>query len=106
MGSYTQIDVFSDIIALDLGIVHPTIAVAPRNEMPKSIDEALKSMTKDESLRCRRKFRKILRGISSKKRILRMSRASKRREVMMEMRNRAWNVVASKHNYELADNDE
>jgi hypothetical protein len=106
MNAYRQIEVFSDIIALDLGIVHPKISAAPRDERPKSIDEALKSMTKDESSRCRRKFRKILRAIASKKRICRMSRASKRLEVMMDIRNRAWSVVAAKHNYELADNDE
>lgn len=106
MTVYKQIDIFSDIIALDLGIVHPTVAVAPRDERPKSIDEALASMTEDESTKCKRKFRKLLRGVASKKRICRMSKSSKRLEVMMDIRNRAWEVIVSKNNYELADNDE
>lgn len=106
MSAYKQIDIFSDMIALDLGVIHPTIASASRDERPRSIDEALASMTKDESLRCRRKFRKILRGILSKKRIDRLSNRSKRGHVMMEVRQRAWELVSKKHNYELADNDE
>jgi len=106
MSAYNQIDIFSDIIALDLGIIHPTIACAFRDEKPKSIDEALESMTKDESRRCRRKFRKILRDILSEKRIRRLSNRSKRGHVMMEVRQRAWTQVSEKHNYKLADNDE
>ena len=106
MSAYKQIDIFSDMIALDLGIIHPTIAGAFRDEKPRSIDEALASMTKDESRACRRKFRKILRRIFSKKRIDRLSNRSKRGHVMMEVRQRAWSQVVEKHNYKLADNDE
>jgi len=103
---YNQIDVFGDIIALDLGIIHPTVANAALHERPKGIDEALKSMTKDESLRCRRKFRKILKSLVNKKMVRRLSNLSKRHLVMMEIRQRAWHLVNKSNNYGLADNDE
>ena len=57
-----QINVFSDLIALQLGIIHPTIAEARASDIPKSIDLALESLTCEESRICRRKFRKISRS--------------------------------------------
>lgn len=100
---YQQIDIFSDLIALDLGIIHPTIANVSKDERPGSINEALSSMTVDESRRCRRKFRKLVRQHSRSEFRKRWSSRRKRSEVMMQIRNMAWDVVS---NQDLRDNDE
>lgn len=102
---YKQIDIFSDLIALQLGIIHPTIAAASKDDRPGSINDALSSMTDEESRRCRRKFRKIVRQRSKPEFRKRWSSRRKRSEVLMEIRNRAWNV-ASANGWKLSDNDE
>ena len=102
---YKQIDIFSDLIALQLGIIHPTIAAASKDDRPGSIDDALSSMTADESRRCRRKFRKIVRQRSKAEFRKRWSSRRKRSEVFMEIRSRAWDV-ASANGWQLSDNDE
>jgi hypothetical protein len=98
---YKQIDLFSDLVALQLGIIHPTISNASKSDRPGSINEAFESMTEDEVRSCKRKFRKVLRnsrfGSSSK----RMSPKRKRLAVMMEVRTLAWNAFDAS-----SDNDE
>ena len=104
---YRQIEIFSDLIALQLGIVHPTIATASKEERPRSIDEALASMSDDESRTCRRKFRKILRKCKSKnKNSDRWNQKRRRNEVFLSVRGRAWDVVQSASNNQHPDNDE
>jgi|688.fasta_scaffold895855_2 hypothetical protein len=100
---YQQIDIFSDLIALDLGIIHPTIAAASKDERPGSINEALASMTDSESRRCRRKFRKLVRQHSRPEFRKRWSSRRKRSEVMMQLRSMAWNTLDDQN---LRDNDE
>lgn len=100
---YHQIDIFSDLIALDLGIIHPTVANASKDERPGSIDDALSSMTIDESRRCRRKFRKLVRQHSRPEFRKRWSSRRKRSEVMLQLRSMAWAVAG---NQALQDNDE
>jgi hypothetical protein len=102
--SYLQIDIFSDLIALDLGIVHPTIALAARQDRPKSIDEALSSMTSKESRRTRRKFRKLVRNIHKQK-LNKTSIRRRRVDVMLAIRRQAWSMVKS-HSADSGDNDE
>jgi siroheme synthase (precorrin-2 oxidase/ferrochelatase) len=104
---YKQIDIFSDLIALQLGVVHPTIACAGREERPKSIDEALASMTASESRTCRRKFRKLLRqrNVPDETR-RRWTRKRCRSEVMLSLRARAWDVMSQSSGSQLSDNDE
>lgn len=100
---YEQIDIFSDLIALQLGIIHPTIACASKDNRPGSIDEALDSMTSAESKICRRKFRKLVRQRSRPEFRKRWSARRKRSEAMFELRNRAWNMVDRTN---TCDNDE
>lgn len=100
---YQQIDIFSDLIALDLGIIHPTIANASRDERPGSLNEAFASMTADEARRCRRKFRKLVRQHSRPEFRKRWSSRRKRSEVMLHLRNMAWDAVK---NQDIRDNDE
>ena len=103
---YRQIDIFSDLIALQLGIVHPTIASASKEERPRSIDEALASMSDDEARTCKRKFRKLLRKRKGKSTTAnRWSLKRNRAEVMLEIRGRAWDITMSA-NSQLSDNDE
>ena len=103
---YRQIDIFSDLIALQLGIVHPTVATASKEERPRSIDEALASMSDNEARTCKRKFRKILRKCKSKsKHSDRWNSRRKRNEVFLNVRGRAWDAVTSSGT-KLADNDE
>ena len=100
---YQQIDIFSDLIALDLGIIHPTIAAASKDERPGSINEALASMTDNESRCCRRKFRKLVRQHSRPEFRKRWSSRRKRSEVMMQLRSMAWSTLDDQN---LRDNDE
>jgi len=100
---YEQIDIFSDLIALQLGIIHPTIACASKEDRPGSIDEALASMSNDDSRACRRKFRKLFRKRSRPEFRKRWSSRRKRSEAMLEVRRRAWNMVDVKN---VCDNDE
>ncbi len=100
---YEQIDIFSDLIALQVGVIHPTIAEASKEDRPGSIDEALASMSKEESRACRRKFRKLVRRRSRPEFRKRWSSRRKRNEAMLELRTRAWNMVDRSS---LQDNDE
>jgi hypothetical protein len=100
---YEQIDIFSDLIALQIGVIHPTIAGASKDDRPGSIDEALASMSKEESRTCRRKFRKLVRQRSRPEFRKRWSSRRKRSEAMLELRTRAWNMVDRSN---LQDNDE
>ena len=104
---YRQIEIFSDLIALQLGIVHPTIASASKEERPRSIDEALDSMSDEEARTCKRKFRKILRACKSKSKYSDLWNSRRRRsEVLLTIRGRAWDVVQSASNNQHPDNDE
>jgi hypothetical protein len=100
---YEQIDIFSDLIALQLGIIHPKIAEASKSDHPGSIDEALASMSEREARACRRKFRKILRKRSRRKSSSLWSSRRKRTEVMIEIRGMAWAMVDG---HGVQDNDE
>ncbi len=100
---YEQIDIFSDLIALQIGIIHPTIADASKDDRPGSIDEALASMSKEESRACRRKFRKLVRQRSRPEFRKRWSSRRKRSEAMLELRSRAWSMVDMNN---VCDNDE
>lgn len=100
---YNQIDIFSDLIALDLGIIHPTIARAELSDIPRSIDSALASMTPEESRRCRRKFRKVLRRCSGSPSKAKWGPGRKRTAVMLDIRVKAWDKVDRS---KLSDNDE
>lgn len=100
---YEQIDIFSDLIALRLGIIHPTLAEASKNDRPGSIDEALASMSAGESRTCRRKFRKLFRQRSRAELRKRWSSRRKRSEAMLELRSRAWNMMDKR---DPQDNDE
>lgn len=102
---YKQIDIFSDLVALQIGIIHPTIAAASKEDHPGSINDALASMTADEARRCRRKFRKIVRQRSRPEFRERWSSRRKRSEVLLEVRNRAWDIVNS-NGISASDNDE
>ena len=102
---YKQIDIFSDLVALQLGIIHPTIAAASKEDHPGSINDALESMTADESRRCRRKFRKLVRQRSRPEFRKRWSARRKRSEVMMVIRGKAWDL-AGRNCLDLSDNDE
>lgn len=100
---YKEIDIFSDLIALDLGIIHPTIVVAGKDERPGSIDEALTSMTAEESLRCRRKFRKLMRKCGRPESRKKWTPRRRRSEVMMHVRAKAWGMLDRQG---ISDNDE
>ncbi len=100
---YDQIDIFSDLIALQLGIIHPTVSCANKDDRPGSIDEALASMSDSESRECRRKFRKLFRKRSRPEFRKRWSSRRKRSEAMFELRKQAWTMV-DKNN--VSDNDE
>jgi hypothetical protein len=103
---YRQIDIFSDLIALQLGIVHPTISSASKEERPRSIDEALASMSDDEARACKRKFRKLLRSCKKKNKNSKNWNLRRRRsEVTMNVRGRAWDLVSASGN-QHPDNDE
>jgi len=100
---YKEIDIFSDLIALRLGIIHPTIACASKDERPGGIDESLASMTAEESRCCRRKFRKLMRSRGRPESRQRWTPRRKRSEAMLEVRLRAWNMI---DNQQISDNDE
>ena len=100
---YHQVDIFSDLIALDLGIIHPTVAVASKDERPGSINEALASMTAEESRKCRRKFRKLVRQSSRPEFRKKWGARRKRSEGMLRVRALAWEKL---NNKDLSDNDE
>ena len=103
---YRQIDIFSDLIALQLGVVHPTITGASKEERPRSIDEALASMSDDEARACKRKFRKLLRSCKKKsKNSVNWNNRRRRNEVALNIRARAWDVMLSSGN-QHTDNDE
>jgi hypothetical protein len=103
---YKQIDIFSDLIALQLGVVHPTIAGASKEERPRSIDEALASMSDDEARACKRKFRKILRSCKKKsKSSVNWNNLRRRNEVALKIRGCAWDMLLSSSN-QHSDNDE
>ena len=102
---YKQIDIFSDLVALQLGIIHPTIAAASKEDHPGSINDALTSMTTEESRACRRKFRKLMRQRSRPEFRKRWSARRKRSEVMMVIRGKAWDL-AGRNCLDLSDNDE
>ena len=103
---YKQIEIFSDLIALQLGIVHPTVATALKEERPKSIDEALASLSAGESRACKRKFRKLLRSCKRKSKFSdRWNARRGRYEVLVKIRGQAWDVVMSSGN-QHPDNDE
>jgi hypothetical protein len=104
--NFKQIDIFSDLIALDVGIVHPTVALATAEECPRSIDEALASLSAKESRACKRKFRKLLRSCKRKSKFSgRWSARKGRAEVLLKIRVQAWNVIRSADNQQ-PDNDE
>lgn len=100
---YEQIDIFSDLIALQLGVIHPTVACASKEDRPGSIDEALASMSKEDSRSCRRKFRKLFRKRSRPEFRKRWSSRRKRSEAMLELRRLAWSMVDRGN---MKDNDE
>ena len=103
---YRQIEIFSDLIALQLGIVHPTIAAVSKEERPRSIDEALASLSAEESRACKRKFRKLLRSCKRKSKLSgRWSARRGRTEVFLKIRGWAWDVVQSADNQQ-PDNDD
>jgi len=102
---YRQIEIFSDLVALQLGIVHPTVACASKDDRPKSIDEALASMSEREARVCKRKFRKLLRQRSNPKFRNRWNPRRRRSEVMLDIRARAWSIAQATGN-QLTDNDE
>lgn len=104
--AYQEINVFSDLIALEKGIIHPTIALAMRDDRPHSIDESLASMTTEESRKTRRKFRKMLRSSTPGHVIKKMSKKQKRTWVMMSIRSQAWDLTRPFNNYILSDDDE
>jgi len=89
---YKQIEIFSDLIALEKGIIHPTIALANVNDMPSSIDQALSCMSPEDSRKARRKFRKILRDAAPAKVLKRKTARQKRSIVMMHIRTKAWDL--------------
>jgi hypothetical protein len=91
--SQNELDVFCDLIALDHGIVHPTISKRSPTEQAHSIDEALASLTPEEARKCKRKFRKVLRKTSSKEKILMMSSRQKRNKVNLHLMLKAWLLV-------------
>ena len=98
-----QINVFSDLIALQLGIIHPTIAEARASDIPKSIDLALGSLTCEESRICRRKFRKISR--SGNRKVFR-SAHHKRNVTMNIIRSKARRALREHGQDLIYDNDE
>jgi len=103
---FRQIEIFSDLIALQLGIVHPTISTASKEERPRSIDEALTSLSDEESRICKRKFRKLLRSCKRKSKFSGCWSARKgRTEVLLKIRGQAWSVIRSADNQQ-PDNDE
>lgn len=100
---YEQIDIFSDLIALQRGIIHPTLSTASKEDRPGSIDEALASMSKEESRTCRRKFRKLVRQRSRPEFRKRWSARRKRSEANIGIRQRAWEMIDKRN---VQDNDE
>lgn len=104
--NFKQIDIFSDLIALGVGIVHPAVTHATAEECPRSIDEALASLSVKESRACKRKFRKLLRSCKRKSKFSgRWSARRGRAEVLLKIRGQAWNVIQSADNQQ-PDNDE
>lgn len=93
MSQNTQIDVFSDLIALQIGIIHPKISNALKCDDPQSIDNALASMTAKESRTCKRKFRKLLRKSSSKRACSVWTPTKKRRIVDAKIRRKACQTI-------------
>jgi hypothetical protein len=103
---FRQIEIFSDLIALQLGIVHPTISTASKEERPRSIDEALTSLSDEESRICKRKFRKLLRACKRKGKFSNRWNARRgRSEVLLKIRGQAWEAFKSGDNQQ-PDNDE
>ena len=90
MSQNTQVDVFSDLIALQIGIIHPKIFKARMCDNPLSIDNALASMTVQEARVCKRKFRKLFRK-SSKARF--WTPVKKRRIVDAKIRRKAHQMI-------------
>jgi len=90
MSQNTQVDVFSDLIALQIGIIHPKIFKARMCDDPRSIDNALASMTVQEAKVCKRKFRKLFKK-SSKVRF--WTPIKKRRIVDAKIRLKAYQMI-------------
>ena len=101
MSQNTQIDVFSDLIALQVGIIHPKISLALKSDNPLSIDSALASMPADEARAYKRKFRKLLRKASTKNARLSMTLVKKRQVVNTQITVKAYEMIKG-----LEKNDE
>jgi len=93
MSQNTQVDVFSDLIALQIGIIHPKISLALKSNSPLSIDSALASMSVDEARACKRNFRKLLRKASTKKSRLNWTPAKKRQVVNAQITIKAYEMI-------------
>lgn len=101
--SQSELDVFSDMIALQHGIIHPTVSRMRSTECERSIDAALMSMSAEEARDCRRKFRKLLRKCNSRKSLQRMGSWQKRISVNLHIQAQAWSLI---RDINPVDNDE
>jgi hypothetical protein len=101
MSQNTQIDVFSDLIALQVGIIHPKISRALKSDDPLSIDKALASMSVDDARACKRNFRKLLRKASTKNSRLNWMPVKKRQVVHAQITVKAYEMIKG-----LEKNDE
>lgn len=99
MSQNEQLDVFSDLIALQKGIIHPTIFTTLVCDAPKSIDAALASMTKEDARICTRKFRKLAKKAINKKTFSYASSYQKRKAVLNNIYIEAYKII-SKLDYE------
>jgi hypothetical protein len=61
--SQNRNDMLCDLVAIDLGIIHPSIS---RSDVSGGIDEALESLGPDGAQKAKRKFRKLYRKYISK----------------------------------------
>jgi len=93
MGQNEQLYVFSDLIALQKGIIHPKIFDASKIDAPASINIALASMTKEDARRCKRKFRKLAKKAINKKIFVDAQPHEKRRAVLNKIHNETLAII-------------
>ena len=96
-------DFFAEIICLDYGILGRKITMSDQRE---SIDHALELLTPEESLKARRKFRKLARRFSKKSSWPKMQRHQKRNVVETEVYYKAIMAIHRSDGMYENDNDE
>lgn len=84
-----MVKILENFVALDVGIIPCSVVKFLAMTKENTIDDALATMSIDESRKCRRKYRKLMRRLRKKDALNKMKKAGMTSSIFLEIRKKA-----------------